>query len=70
MSRRGPLGLSSMGKVTGTPYVPDTYRLTLCLTPRGRLVLASADDAPEMDGALARRIQQAFAKGAGHGLLR
>jgi non-specific serine/threonine protein kinase len=59
-----------MGKVAGIPDVPDTYRLTLCLTPRGRLVLASADDAPEMDGALARRIQQAFAKGAGHGLLR
>jgi superfamily II DNA or RNA helicase len=50
--------------------VTDTYRLTLRLTPHGRLLLASADDTPEMDGALARRIEQAFAKGAGHGLLR
>jgi superfamily II DNA or RNA helicase len=68
--RSGPLGLNSKDKIAGTPHVTETDRLTLCLTPRGRLVLASADDAPEMDGALARRIQQAFAKGAGHGLLR
>ena len=27
----------------------DTSRLTLRLTPHGRLVLASADDAPEME---------------------
>jgi len=70
VSKRGHLDLSSKGKVTRTPHVPDACRLTLRLTPHGRLVLSPADDAPEMDGALARRIQQAFAKGAGHGLLR
>ena len=62
--------MNSKDKIAGTLHGTETDRLTLCLTPRGRLVLASADDAPEMDGALARRIQQAFAKGAGHGLLR
>ncbi|MBI5525188.1 MAG: DEAD/DEAH box helicase [Deltaproteobacteria bacterium] len=44
--------------------------LTPVLTPQGRLVLASVDDAPELEAALARRIEQAFARGAGHGLLR
>ena len=61
MSKRGHLDLSPKGKVARTPHVPDTYRLTLRLTPHGRLVLASADDTPEMDGGLARRIEQAFA---------
>ncbi len=44
-------------------------RLTLRLTPYGRLVLASADDAPELETARARRIERAFARGTGHGLL-
>jgi len=45
-------------------------RLALSLTPHGRLVLAPADDAPELETALIERIGQAFARGAGHGLLR
>ena len=40
------------------------------LTPHGRLLLAPSDDAPELQAALAQRLQQAFARGAGHGLLR
>ncbi len=44
--------------------------MTPCLTPQGRLLVASADDAPELEGALARRIEEAFARGSGHGLLR
>jgi len=45
-------------------------RLTPCLTPHGHLVLAPAEDAPELETALAERIGQAFDRGAGHGLLR
>ncbi len=44
-------------------------RLTLRLTPHGRLVLATADDAPELDATRARHIERAFARGPGHGLL-
>ncbi|MBI4509998.1 MAG: DEAD/DEAH box helicase [Deltaproteobacteria bacterium] len=44
-------------------------RLSPCLTPNGHLVLAPLDDASEPDGARARRLEQAFARGAGHGLL-
>jgi len=39
------------------------------LTPHGRLLLAPDEDAPELEAAFARRLQQAFARGAGHGLL-
>jgi non-specific serine/threonine protein kinase len=39
------------------------------LTPHGRLVLMPADDAIELEPGLARRLQDAFARGAGHGLL-
>ena len=45
-------------------------RLTPCLTPHGRLVLAASDDAPELEPALGERIRQAFDRGTGHGLLR
>ncbi len=48
----------------------DELRLATCLTPHGRLLLAPSDDAPALEEALARRIGQAFARGAGHGLLR
>jgi non-specific serine/threonine protein kinase len=44
--------------------------VTLCLTPQGRLVLAPADDAVELELGPARRLGEAFARGAGHGLLR
>ena len=47
----------------------DTLRLAPCLTPHGRLLLAPDDDASELEAAFARRLQQAFARGAGHGLL-
>ncbi|MEW6746739.1 MAG: DEAD/DEAH box helicase [Planctomycetota bacterium] len=43
---------------------------TLSLTPHGRLVLSSAGDAPELGAALAKRLEEAFSRGAGHGLLR
>ena len=49
--------------------VLNELRLTLRLTPHGRLVLATADDAPELETARARRIERAFARGTGHGLL-
>ena len=47
----------------------DALPLTLRLTPHGRLVLATADDAPALEAGRARRIERAFARGTGHGLL-
>ncbi|MDQ3265892.1 MAG: DEAD/DEAH box helicase [Myxococcota bacterium] len=48
----------------------NELRLTLRLTPHGRLaVVSDDDDAPELDPARARRIERAFARGSGHGLL-
>src|SRR5260370_18300696 len=45
-------------------------RLTPALTPHGRLLLAPSDDAGELEATLAHRLERAFARGAGHGLLR
>ena len=45
-------------------------RLDLRLTPRGRLVLEAADDAPPLDENVAARLVAAFAQGSGQGLLR
>ncbi len=39
------------------------------LTPHGRLLLARVDDAPALAPDLSRTLQQAFARGHGHGLL-
>src|SRR5437867_4219341 len=38
-------------------------------TPHGRLTLGEADGAPTLDPGLARRLQAAFDRGSGHGLL-
>jgi superfamily II DNA or RNA helicase len=48
----------------------DEQRLIPCLTPHGRLILARSSEAAVMDPALASRLEQSFARGAGHGLLR
>ena len=56
--------------VRATASDVSEHRLTPCLTPHGRLVLVQGDDAPAMEPALAARVEQAFARGAGHGLLR
>jgi hypothetical protein len=45
-------------------------RLTPSLTPHGRLVVVSQDDAPVLEAALGERIRAAFERGTGHGLLR
>ena len=39
------------------------------LTPHGRLLLASVDDAPALPPDLSRRLEESFASGSGHGLL-
>ena len=44
-------------------------RLTPALTPHGCLSVATAEDAPSLDAALASRIEDAFGRGAGYGLL-
>ncbi len=45
-------------------------RLGLRLTSQGRLVTEDQDDAPDIDASLADRLNAAFARGSGHGLLR
>jgi len=45
-------------------------RLIPCLTPHGRLWLSPSDDAPSLDPQFGERVQRAFARGAGRGLLR
>ena len=47
----------------------NTVSLAPILTPQGRLILRRADDAPPLEIELAKRLQQAFARGPGHGLL-
>ena len=39
------------------------------LTPHGQLLLAEADDAPALPAGLSQRLQEAFERGSGHGLL-
>jgi len=39
------------------------------LTPHGRLTLGSVGEGPGLDPGLAKRLEDAFARGAGHGLL-
>ena len=48
----------------------NASRLTLRLTPQGHLLLEVAEDAPALDDKAATRITEAFARGAGHGLMR
>lgn len=47
----------------------DSSRLSLALTPHGRLTLAPDPDAPQLDSALQDRLQRALERGSGHGLL-
>jgi non-specific serine/threonine protein kinase len=47
----------------------DPLLLSLSLTPHGRLVLSQDPGAPPLVPALAQRLQPAFARGSGHGLL-
>ena len=39
------------------------------LTPHGRLSLAPVEDAPQLLPGLARKLEESFARGSGHGLL-
>ncbi len=49
--------------------IMNTISLAPILTPQGRLILRQTDDAPPLEIDLAKRLQQAFARGSGHGLL-
>ena len=46
-----------------------TSALSLALTPHGHVVLVPSADAPSLPQELQRRLEQAFARGAAHGLL-
>ena len=49
--------------------VATAASLAPSLTPHGRLILEDSEAAVPLDRSLAERIQQAFARGQGHGLL-
>src|SRR5215204_5264037 len=44
-------------------------RLSLRLTPHGRLIAEAAEDAPAIDDSAVARLESAFAQGSGAGLL-
>jgi non-specific serine/threonine protein kinase len=46
----------------------ESNSLVPVLTPHGRLILSPADEGPVLEPGLARRLQEAFARGSGHGL--
>ena len=48
---------------------PPILMPSLTLTPRGHLLFTVADDALQPPAALSRRLESAFARGSGHGLL-
>ncbi len=47
----------------------DSNSLAPILTPHGRLTLGPVAEGPALDPSLARRLEDAFARGSGHGLL-
>ncbi len=47
----------------------DSSSITLALTPHGHLLLAQEDGASQLQTALGGRLERAFGRGAGHGLL-
>ena len=47
----------------------DSNSLAPILTPHGRLTLGPVDEGPALDPGLTRRLEEAFARGSGHGLL-
>ncbi|MGH9395235.1 MAG: hypothetical protein ACRD18_00075, partial [Terriglobia bacterium] len=57
------------GGVDDQVVLTNPLALAPILTPQGRLTLRQTDDTPALDAELARRLQDAFARGAGHGLL-
>ncbi len=69
MKRGGATAVSTPIAKAGRPGSNAT-RLAPYLTPHGRLLLAPAPDAPELESALAARVRAAFAAGTGHGLVR
>ena len=46
----------------------ESNSLVPVLTPHGRLILSPADEGPVLEPGLARRLQESFARGSGHGL--
>ena len=50
-------------------YAIVTVSLAPILTPQGYLTLGPTEDAPVLEAELAARLQKAFARGSGHGLL-
>ncbi|MDQ2897647.1 MAG: SNF2-related protein, partial [Actinomycetota bacterium] len=52
-----------------TLHPTDSVPLALVFTPHGRLTLSPAVDTPLLEAPTAGRLQEAFARGSGHGLL-
>ncbi|MGH9454252.1 MAG: ATP-dependent helicase, partial [Terriglobia bacterium] len=63
-----PEPANGLAALTST-LLTNPLALAPILTPHGRLTLGETDDTPELEPELAQRLQGAFARGAGHGLL-
>ncbi len=59
-----------VAKVTCRGIVATVITLAPVLTPHGRLALAHEEDAPALAPDVCNRLQESFARGHGHGLLR
>ena len=51
------------------PVGPPTLMASLALTPRGHLLFTAADGTFQPPEGLSRRLERAFGRGSGHGLL-
>ena len=72
MSTRSPTRSPTQSAAEALATDLGSNRLTAVFTPQGRLLLAAADEDsawPGLDAATAQRLQAAFARGSGHGLL-
>ena len=57
------------GRMNSSPPAPAPLALATVITPRGALRLERTEAAVPLDAAAAQRIEAAFARGAGHGLV-
>ncbi|MBI4863994.1 MAG: DEAD/DEAH box helicase [Candidatus Riflebacteria bacterium] len=68
--RHDTVGQGHFSNEDARGFTVSELRLTPCVTPHGQLLLTRADDAVELAPDMIRRLQGAFARGPGHGLLR
>ena len=69
MATSGAAVIVLRGRMTSSPPTPSPLALATVVTPRSALRLERTETAVPLDDAVAARLEAAFARGAGHGLL-